>query len=291
MDNFMVVGPLGDEAETEAKAWEAQLNRSGLPTHPVEGGQVAKFVGLEFDGKQRLVQISPARAWKLRLAMEQLLSQTHTHGCTLEALLGHYTWLAMMRRPCLCVFSHAYLCVRRAAGQAFVIDRTLRAELTLAKNLLPMLFADLGLPWSDTVYACDASMFGLGVVSRTLPRNIVEDTGRRSERWRHRLEGAVDARRHALSEAVLTGDLADPDKVEAALRSMGGPCQPCEHHSGEDERDFAEVDARLLNEADWQLVYRGTWHRKEKILRLEACSLVWVIKHIARARAGRNSGT
>ena len=77
----------------------------------MHGGAIAPLMGLELDGSAHMHQISPARAWKLRLALDQMLQQGRTHTSSLECVLGHYTWLAMVCRPCLCIFNHTYVSV------------------------------------------------------------------------------------------------------------------------------------------------------------------------------------
>ena len=62
-------------------------------------------------------------------------------------------------------------------------------------------------------------------------------------------------------------------------------CRP--HPRPRRETDFGEVDPRLLYESDWQLVFRGARARRENILRLEARSVLWVARHIARQLSGR----
>ena len=204
--------------------------------------------------------------------------------------MGHFTWMAMMRRPCLCVFMHGYWLVHAYGRGRLRITNQLRRELELARGLLPMLFADLGLPWSPTVHACDASLYGMGVVSRQLDPEEVGRIGRITERWRHRLEGGLDARVHALSGARDVPDPALRRKVLRALDAMplDKTCHTSQESPDRTLEDFLEVDPKLLSESCWDLVYRTAWRLGANILRLEAKAIEWVIRHLGRSAASQN---
>ena len=75
----MVLSCIESDARSGALAWGAELNRVGLPTHEVTGGDCGDFVGISFDGSAHTLQISTARGWKFRLALLQAPKQSHAH--------------------------------------------------------------------------------------------------------------------------------------------------------------------------------------------------------------------
>ena len=67
------------------------------------------------------------RAWRLKLATEELLKVGFATGVQMASLIGHFTFVFLLRRPCLSVFCTIYQFIQRA-GVRRAIPLELRAQ-------------------------------------------------------------------------------------------------------------------------------------------------------------------
>ena len=81
--------------------------------------------------------------------------------------MGSWTWNSRLRRPVLSIFSAVY---RLSPADIAIHHRRLyplpprvQAELRATLGVVPLLYSDLAAPFSDLVYATDASSSGAGV--------------------------------------------------------------------------------------------------------------------------------
>ena len=78
------------------------LNGNNLLCHEVvAAGGVQEFAGLSFDKDSGRISVKPKRLWRLRLALLRILEVGRISGVALQAILGHVTWCALVRRPLL----------------------------------------------------------------------------------------------------------------------------------------------------------------------------------------------
>jgi hypothetical protein len=163
-------------------------------------------------------------------------------------------------------FASVYAFVRARYESRSALWPSVKRELRLFADLLPMIFQDLRAEWSEDVIATDASEWGLGaVISRGDPAAIAA-SGRLCERWRFRAaEGLGGARQQAGMEVGPLGSIIEPDAD--GLTPAG--------------RDWQEVPAELLK-GPWKLVGRSKWQRQEHINVLEGRALCYGINRLAR---------
>ena len=97
--------------------------------------------------------------------------------------------MALLRRESLAVFASEYAFVRSRYESPSILWPSVKRELKLFADLLPMIFQDLRAEWSEDIIATDASEWGLGaVISRGAPE-VIAASGRLCERWRFRAAG------------------------------------------------------------------------------------------------------
>ena len=104
-----------------------------------------------------------------------------------EKLLGHASFVALLRRESLAVFASAYAFIRSRYAKRCILWPSVARELTLSANLLPPIFQDMRAGWSEDVIATDASEWGLGAVIGRFDGDVVRRCGKLNERWRFRL--------------------------------------------------------------------------------------------------------
>ena len=99
---------------------------------------------------------------RLVLSTRAFLTRTHCTGRDLARIVGSWTWAALVRRECLCVFRTVYRFRSVAGDRVFHIWPCIRQELTVMMGLAPLMYADLSATWCDRVFATDACTTGNG---------------------------------------------------------------------------------------------------------------------------------
>ena len=107
VDNFGICGTNPTEVDRALDRVSTRLFDLGFTVHELETASTCTaFIGLETsDG---LIRVKRARLWKLRRAIECVLSRDCCSGALLEVLLGHATWLMLLRRESLSILHACY---------------------------------------------------------------------------------------------------------------------------------------------------------------------------------------
>jgi hypothetical protein len=124
----------------------------------------AEVVGLEIDGVEQTVGVSPTKLQRLCDDTRALLTRGIATTDDMRRIVGRWTWAMLIRRPSLAIFSSVYRYMECARRVPFAIWPTVHRELTAAVGLAPLLFTSLSDTWCPHVIATDASMTGQGVV-------------------------------------------------------------------------------------------------------------------------------
>ena len=156
-------------------------------------------LGVDIDGERGVVVPSQKRLARVVRVLETILKYPFLSGKQLERLLGHITFIALLKRPFLSLLSACYAFARRHRAVTKRLWPSVGRELWHVCSLLPMCTANIRIPTSPIVYAGDscrvgsATTFGgFGVCRAEWPRASASLHGKWSERWRfkHSLPGA-----------------------------------------------------------------------------------------------------
>ena len=136
------------------------LTDNNLPCHDfIDETNVCDFVGLHLDGARHETRVSWKRVWRLRLGIAHALSMPQLSGKEVEILVGHCTWIGLLRRESLSIFSSVYAFIKRFKKSRGVPWFSVRRELTQFSALLPLLVPEWDLEWSPQVVCTDSSEF------------------------------------------------------------------------------------------------------------------------------------
>ncbi len=98
-----------------------------------------------------------------------ILSQQYVTGTELSKLIGHWTWISLLRRPVLMILGNVYSYIHEYQYHTTVtLPSNVRHELYRLIGIAPLIYADVSKPFADTLYATDASMTGNGVVATNM---------------------------------------------------------------------------------------------------------------------------
>eukprot|EP00438_Fugacium_kawagutii_P014095 Skav231798 [mRNA] locus=scaffold734:131220:155475:+ [translate_table: standard] len=267
VDNLHVFGT--NKSEVEQRFWRAveALRSAGLVVHEIEvSDNDAEVLGwnITSDGK---LKPKAARLWKLRLAIREILRRGRVSGQQLERLVGHITFVSLCRREALSVLGDSYTFIRRHYAQVVPLwksVRKFRKELLNWDGIAPLIFCQLDADWGNTLYAVDASEWGLGVTTTNI--DVLEAKGlwAYNERWRFKHGVANNPRQYVQLEEELLA--YDDQAVNMDLRQFSGV-------------GFSSVDR------SWKMVGRVAWRRKESMPVYEARATLFAIRHALRSSA------
>ena len=266
VDNFVALSQSPGLVCSLAAKVGKKLSERGLPTHEVEAGVGLERLGWKFGDKLPIVQITPKRLWRLRLATQELLKEGRASGKLVEKLIGHFTFAALLRREVLSCFQAVYVFIRRCYDKEVVLWLEVKRELFWASSLLPLVFRDLSAEWATSVFATDASFWGRGVVVTDRAASDIQAIGEYSDRWRF----SVEEEGSIIGHPVLANDKPLGESGKQAVAGMRGGEVP-------------DVPLEML-EGPWRRVESAKWNRSEAIPILEGRALVWLFQHLARSQ-------
>ena len=119
VDNFGALSGDSELARSSAERIRNELVNMGLPVHPLVGhldaccNDVVGFLGLQFDRKLNRLSNRPERIVKLLNAIKIICGRSIVSGEQLRKLVGHCTWLALLRRESLSIFNKCYAFIER----------------------------------------------------------------------------------------------------------------------------------------------------------------------------------
>ena len=165
LDDLNVFSTDGRDASRRLGVYLQHMQDVGLPQKlskyvaPTE--EPVDVLGLEFSRDR--YGASPEKLEGLCAKTRAILARSVCSGDVLRRLVGQWTWVMLVRRPALAVFSSVYKFCEFARGRAKPIWRSVRKELNVIMDLVPLLFCSLSAGFSSRVLASDASSTGFGV--------------------------------------------------------------------------------------------------------------------------------
>ena len=266
VDNFVSLSQEPGVAAVVTRSVESALNDRGLPTHPVEHEVGGDTLGWHFDSEVPSVSVTPRRLWRLRLGIKELLRQGWGSGQLVERILGHLTFVFLLRRELLSCLQACYVFVRKSYKVRCRLWPEVVRELSWACSLLPLVTRDLSAPWCPDVCATDASHWGRGVAQQSSSVEKVRAQARIQDRWRFSHEQELE-----IGRSHFSGPKGSSCVIEHLLAKNNETSLP-----------VPELDVSFMK-GPWTRVDSTPWSRAEPIVVLEGRAIVWTVQHLARA--------
>lgn len=188
VDNFHVIGTDPEQVSQLSLKGIQALRSSGLVVHEEEQStDSAQILGWEF-GCNGSLRPTKRRPWKVRLGILQVLETGHISGQQLERVVGHMSFISMVRREGLSILGDVYSFIKKHYFTPARLWKSVLRELSIWYGISPLLWKELNSQWSETIYATDASDWGSGATTATMPHNEVQELRRYAERWRFKDE-------------------------------------------------------------------------------------------------------
>lgn len=270
VDNLVVFGT--DKAQVKRRFLKAveTMRDAGLTVHEIEYNEGdSKVLGWSIDGSGR-VGPTLARLWRIRVGIRELLHRGWASGQQLERLVGHMTFVSLCRRESLSILGDTYTYIKRHYSKAAPLWKSVRRELACWDGLAPLIFVNMTSPWDTTIYAVDASEWGMGVTTGKVSAMLAKQLGRHVERWRFKDKQANNPRAFVqASDQVYECNALDGELGFAKAVSSGG------------SKNFQTVPFDVVDR-QWRVVGRHRWLREESMPVYEARASQYAIRHALR---------
>ena len=224
------------------------------------------------------------RLWRLKQGLRWALRCQALPGKTWELLLGHTTFVALLKRDALSVPFALNKFIRANYDDSARLWPSARAEVQAFVGLLPAIVCCWTRGWCTFIVAADASEYGFGVRLKDCKKDVCEIIGRTSElaRFRKCHPDTPGARTTFFDQHRLgsdsRGDLIDLLETEDATAEM--MLLPID--------GFPEVPLEVDEASGWVDVASGRWrHRNESIIVLESRVLTRGVEILASTQLFR----
>ena len=163
IDNIGLIGKDGGEVDVLMGRICRELRSQGLLIHELcRATRCCDILGIDVDRLRTLV--ASTKYEKLRLTLQWILGKKRVSGQMLERVMGHVTYISLVRRPLLSAFAAVYKFQRAHHHDPTFLFASCRSGLQFLVAM-PLMGSDWSLPWSGTVLVTDACEGGYGVVS------------------------------------------------------------------------------------------------------------------------------
>lgn len=210
-----------------------------------------KIIGFNINGTDGSIALPVESQCSLVRATLAVMQLPTVSGRMLSHIIGRWTWVMMLRRCTLAVLQHSYRYCRVAQLRPFTLWPSVRRELRMLLQLLPLMQCKLDTPFFHRAWASDASELAAGVVSTALTPEL-----------QRQLWPLCWSKRHALGQTLLNAD-RDRGVVDADHRITAA--------------DAASYDDMYTSvaAAPWRCDISSAWHHADHInpLELEAALL------------------
>ena len=283
VDNLGVISPDRKTVVEAMDGLQKCFNSLGLQLHATEiSDGYVEALGCVLDGGAMQSRANPKRLWRIHHGIKALLRRGRCTGKTLEIIIGHCTFLGLLRRSSLSVFHSVYSFIHKNYHVVEKLWSSVVKELRCFMGISLLLVQDWWRPWNRAVTSSDSSLSGFGVSQAWWPAEVVADAGRLCERARFRRVESHSARESALTAAGFhfdgqrwgpfdTGGLKR--LAEAGWELVG---------------DFEEIPAFGLKREHWTPKFWGVWKHRENIGILEARTVLKAVKRFCLTRYGHD---
>ena len=274
-DNLNVAGIDEQRVQQVKNKIVDRLREIGFRVHEeLEACSIGQSPGFLVDGAKGVVTPIPERVHKVRLALDWLARQPWVTGKQVERLIGHCVHFMLLRGELLSIFRAMYDFVQKSYLQKRPLFASAAREAKWASALLGLCSVDLRKDWCERITASDASLSGVAVCCRELPRDEVAAIGSQREPWRYKYKELPPPREAALS----FGDpFSDPSTVKPLKHGLEQP-DPFELNE-----KFIEVPQNVLQPELWHEVFAVHMKYPEHITLLESRGVAISLKHKFRS--------
>ena len=152
VDNFAVLSTSAEVCREYSAKVARAVHQRGLSTHEHEAlAESVDLLGMTFR-RSGLVTPKGDRRWRLFHAIQHLLSEGQATSRDVSVIVGHFTFMCMIRRELLSRFRAVYVFINRSFDRRRKVWPSVRRELTWARDSLCMLESDLTRGWSHETY-------------------------------------------------------------------------------------------------------------------------------------------
>ena len=225
------------------------------------------------DGVKGEVRATSQRMWRVSIAFSYI-AHAVVSPKLVQKLMGHAMTICIMNRCGMCIFRKLYDFIEK--GETRRLSSSERDEALNFVGIIPLLYSDLRLPWSDTLTCTDASPEGYGICESSCAVQEAKNLGEWCERWRFK---RLPVDQWAPRSRALHMDVFSDHRTV-----LGGSDIVDEVDTYCSNIDFPEVPYTFLKPDRWRTAKLGKWRDcSEHITIKEGRALVLALRRLSRA--------
>ena len=182
IDNYGVFSCSAELSESVVTLLTDELDRRKV-AHTRDPVGHSSFIGFDLDPCGTIWRPSPAKLRKIHGAGIWLAGRGRKFsGKDIEKFVGHATFVCGFRPESLAVFGSVYKYIAEQYDVRRPLWSSVAKVIRTFCGILPLLYADMSLPWNGTVHAYDASLDGFGITVADLGAELAGRIGRQREK-------------------------------------------------------------------------------------------------------------
>ena len=132
VDNIAVLGRDKARADGAMNRISSELNSCGLLTHEhTPAATQCDLLGMHIGGDRKEIQMTAKRYWRIRWALGCMLRKRRVRGRTLERIIGHTTFAALLNRSARSVTRTVYKLISKHDEHPSVLWYSVRREVEM----------------------------------------------------------------------------------------------------------------------------------------------------------------
>lgn len=177
IDDVLFFGTNQQTTERVQDRYELHMARCGFKSKQCKRvrptSKPVDCLGVTVHGALRRVGVSTDELARVISETVQFASQPLCSGHALSRIIGAWTWMFLLNRSALSVFSSVYRFISTAGHRSIPLWHSVLNELVVTIDIAPLLQSSLDLSALSDMVCTDSSTTGLGVVVTQIPPAIV----------------------------------------------------------------------------------------------------------------------
>ena len=187
VDNFMVLGCSLESTTARYLSILKAFGDLGIALHELNeptDADLFYYLGMELAEGGFVLRPARARAWRLYLSIQAVLSLDRVHGKVLRVVLGHVVNIFQLLPLALSTLAACYAYVEQHLEEDGILWAAVRSELDTICGFIFMVEVDLRTGWAPFAFCSDASDDSYAAHVKLWPVARQQEVGNVKERWR-----------------------------------------------------------------------------------------------------------
>ena len=176
IDDNCIIGTSMQQVQLQYSACMSAYQDAGLVAKPEKCVQPTldpvEVLGVVIDNASHHIRVHITKLLRLLGQTMYLINKRTCSGLQLARLVGHWTWIIMLRRPTFAIIRNTYIFIERYKGRKHQLWPSVIDELYQLIAVSPLIYADISSAPLHILPASDASLYASGVVIASINSDL-----------------------------------------------------------------------------------------------------------------------